>query len=934
MVINVMAKSQSSHTSNLKRPSWGAIKSSPASSRRIPLLASLLLTLCFVVSPVLSLGVISFDYGADSLKTALIKPGMTPDVVLTRDSKRKLSSVVAWKMADRSFGTDASNLATRYPGDAFPDLKLLLGRSAEEQDEQLRDRYTALLGSQLVSTDRGTIAATRATDYTKDGSGPDTHTVEEMVAMQLSHARMLAEETAGEKVKVTYTGTIGSYGGLETVVTVPTFWTAAERQAIFDAATLAGFRPRLVSDAAAAATSLALTRTFATPELHLLYDSGHSATRASLVRFSTKSFPTEDLFGTSMKEHTFIEVLSTGWSREAGGLALDEILREILVEKYKESRKSDDVVKNARAMAKLLASAAKAKHVLSANQDARVSIEGLIGDVDFRATVTREEFEAAVQAKGLGESFSSPISDALTRGEAKLSDLTSVIFLGGNTRVPLVQKSVAQAGVPANLVAQNLNADEAMALGAGFYGASFNPQLKMKPVRVADINPYSVVLTDSAGTEDQLWKGSPETLEQESKHRYYEGVYTDFGFEIGYGAEAAVEGKLDTFGRPLYKVEVEEIDTTLSALKAAGDLNKVDTSVNVTFVQRPLGTVVVESAWLTVKPKKGGGVVGALRSFFSTKADKEDDATGESSSSSATNDTAAASVNETVSSGETADLLHDKHIRLTVQTIPQGSVKPMSGTAQKASQDKLYLADATARRKLQREEYRNKLEAYVYRMRELASGGDRTFEESSTSAERAKIESASSETSEWLSSGGGESDRTTVEDLKKRLTSLEQLVTPIEGRMVEARGRAGAAKRMQRALSLTEEFLTEANANLTAAITEGTSSRYSRTDLDSLQSSLKGDKDWFSRVSKEQEKKKREEEPAWKVDEAEKRARKLLEKVTKLKKRRIPKTRPSSSGSAASSSSSGSSKSGAAGEGKKASSSAPTEEETPKHEEL
>ncbi|PWN21849.1 actin-like ATPase domain-containing protein [Microstroma glucosiphilum] len=928
-----MATTQPRYSSSAKRPSKGAPKSSAASSRRLPLLATLLLALCFIVSPVLSLGIISFDYGADSLKTALIKPGMTPDVVLTRDSKRKLSSVVAWKMADRSFGTDASNLATRYPGDSFPDLKLLLGRSADEQDQQLRDRYTALLGSQLVSTDRGTIAATRATDYTKDGSGPDTHTVEEMVAMQLSHARMLAEETAGEKVKVTYPGTIGSYGGLETVVTVPTFWTAAERQAIFDAATLAGFRPRLVSDAAAAATSLALTRNFATPELHLLYDSGHSATRASLVRFSTKSFPTEDLFGTSMKEHTFIEVLSTGWSREAGGLALDEILREILVEKYKESKKSDDVAKNARAMAKLLASASKAKHVLSANQDARVSIEGLIGDVDFRATVTREEFEAAVEAKGLGGSFSSPISDALTRGEAKLSDLTSVIFIGGNTRVPLVQKSVAQAGVPASLVAQNLNADEAMALGAGFYGASFNPQLKMKPVRVADINPYSVVLTDSEGTEDQLWKGSPETLEQEYKHRYYEGVYTDFGFEIGYGAEAAAEGKLDTFGRPLYRAEVEEIDTTLSALKAAGDLNKVETSVNVTFVQRPLGTVVVQSAWLIVKPKKGGGVVGALRSFFSAKSDKEDDtAAADSNSDSATNDTAAAAVNETTPSAETADLLHDKHIRLTVQTIPQGSVKPMSGAAQKVSQDKLYLADATARRKLQREEYRNKLEAYVYRMRELASGGDKTFEESSTSAERSKIESASSETSEWLSSGGGESDRTTVEDLKKRLSSLEQLVTPIEGRMVEARGRSGAAKRMQRALDLTEEFLTEANTNLTAAITEGTSSRYSRTDLDSLQSSLKGDKDWFTKVSKEQEKKKREEEPAWKVDEAEKRARKLLDKVTKLKKRRIPKTRPSSSSASSNAASASGSKSSSAGEGKK--SVAATEEETLKHEEL
>lgn len=852
----------------------------------------MLLTLALLAllpSFAVSLGVISFDYGSDSLKTALVKPGMTPDVVLTRDSKRKLPAVVAWKGEDRSFGTDAMNLATRFPGDTFPNVKLLLGRDAQ-RDSEVRARYTALLSAtNLTSTDRNTFAATRATDYTINAAGPDTHTVEELVAMQLGHARMLAEETAGERVRTTLPGTVGTFGGLDTVVTVPTFWTASERQAIFDAATLAGFRPRLISDAAAAATSYALNRAFPTPELHLLYDAGHSATRASLVRFSTRSFPTEDLFGTSMKEHTFVEVLSTGWSRRAGGLALDEALRDILVEKFTAANANQPAITaNARAMAKLLAASTKAKHVLSANQDARVSIEGLVGDVDFRTSVTRDEYEARVSAAGLDSEFTGPIADALARGgNVKLSNLQSVILIGGTSRVPLVQRAVQSAGVTPALIAQNLNADEAMALGAGFYGASFNPQLRMKPVKVADVNAFPITLRESDGKEETLWRGSPETFERETIARYYPGQVDDFNFEIEYGAGA--DALLDTFERPLYRVEVEEIENNLAALKHAGELSKVETSVNVTIATRPMGTVVVESAWLTVKPKQsaGGAVVGALKSFFGGGGgvdDEDKNATLADASNSTTSES---------NSTTTPPTLTPQHIRLSVKTMPLGSVKPMSGLAQQSSKDKLYLLDSTARRKLQREEVRNKLESYVYRMRELGEGGGgEAFEQSSKPAERAEIARKAADTNEWLASGEAESPRTSLEDFKARLASLEKLVKPIEARMEEARGRNGATKRLTRAFELTHAFLDEANANLTAAIEAKTASQYARTDLDSLATALSADEKWFAKVTTEQAKRGSDVDSAWRVDDAEKRARKLTERVNKMKKRRIPKTRP------------------------------------------
>lgn len=845
------------------------------------LLATLFVALlsCFV-GPAWSLGIVAFDYGTDSLKTALVKPGMAPDVVLTRDSKRKLPAVVAFKMEDRLFGTDAMNIATRYPGDTFPDLKSLLGRQPS-RDESVAAQYASILGSNLTSHERNTFAITRATDYTLDKHGPDTHTIEELVGMQLAHAKMLAEETADEKVKLTYPGNIGTFGGLDTVITVPTFYTALERQALYDAAVLAGFRPRVISDAAAAATSLALKQTFtSTPEIHLLYDAGHGSTRASLVRFSTKSFPTEDLFGTTMKEHTFVEVLATGWSREAGGLALDEIVRNLLVEKFKQSNKAVDITANPRAMARLLLASSKAKHVLSANQEARVSIEGLIDDIDFRTVITREDFEAA--AAPLQKGFSQPILDALKRGDTKLSAVASVILLGGTSRVPLVQRAVEQqAGVPNSLLAQNLNADEAMALGAGFYGASYNPQLKMKPLKVVDVQPYPLVLVDNESKVETLFQGS---VDEEPILKQYEGQTTDFSFEAGYAKEADLE---KAFERPLYRFEVTDIADTLRSLKASGDLAKVDATVNMTLISRPLGSISVESAWLTVKPKKEG-VVGALRSFFGGAAAKVEDVTTADDS----NSTVASDSNSTNTTAEALDVVKDKVVRLTVNTVALGTLQPLTSAATTASKEKLYLMDAAARRKLLREEHRNKLESYVYRMREIVH--DSSFEGASSKKERQDIESSASEMTSWMNSAEG--DRASYEELKKKLSGLEALVKPIESRMTEAKGRTGAEKRLQRAFEITEAFLTEANANLTAAIESQSSSRYSRVELDSLSSQLSTDKSWFEKANSEQIEKKSDEEPAWKVEDAEKKRKKLIDKVEKMKKRRIPKTRPSASG--------------------------------------
>jgi hypoxia up-regulated 1 len=212
----------------------------------------LLATVLCLASLCHAMGVVGIDYGTESMKVSLVKPGQPFDVVLSRDSKRKIPSAISWKDQDRLFGTDAVNLATRYPGDTFVGAKFLLGRSID--DTKAKARQETLLGTKLVPAklrNDTTIALERGTDFTLNKEGADVYSVEEVVGMQLSHAKLLAEEQAGEEVMRTYPGTIGTFGGLDVVITVPVFFTAAERQSILDAGAIAGMRAKLVSDGAA-----------------------------------------------------------------------------------------------------------------------------------------------------------------------------------------------------------------------------------------------------------------------------------------------------------------------------------------------------------------------------------------------------------------------------------------------------------------------------------------------------------------------------------------------------------------------------------------------------------------------------------------------------------------------------------------------------------
>ena len=344
---------------------------------RLPLFA--FLSLLLIPQTALA-AILAIDYGSEWIKASLVKPGTPFDVLLNKDSKRKIQASVGWKREDRVFGQDAFSLvrpqrprrslfffeyffffaqAARFPQDSFSHVKYLQG---VPYDSELTRHFRQIQACPLAPTSRKTVGLVPSSSGGGGGGGTTATAwaAEDLIAMQLSYVKQLAESyTDGEKVR-------------DVIVTVPPFYTQFERDAVVDAIEIAGLKTlALVNDGTAVAVHYAAARTFAKPEIHVIYDAGASSIRATAVQFSTGS-----LDGSGKKggvEGPQVTVMGVGYDRSAGGTELDRRMREILIEGFN-VKHGRDVRQDAKGMAKLWKEAGRVKAILSANSDATAQV--------------------------------------------------------------------------------------------------------------------------------------------------------------------------------------------------------------------------------------------------------------------------------------------------------------------------------------------------------------------------------------------------------------------------------------------------------------------------------------------------------------------------------------------------------------------------------
>ncbi|XP_055963542.1 hypoxia up-regulated protein 1 isoform X2 [Sorex fumeus] len=426
-----------------------------------------------------TLAVMSVDLGSESMKVAIVKPGVPMEIVLNKESRRKTPVTVTLKDNERLFGDSAASMAVKNPKATLRYFQHLLGK-------QENNPHVALYRARFPEHELGLDPQRQTVRF--NISPQLQFSPEEVLGMVLNYSRSLAEDFAEQPIK-------------DAVITVPAFFNQAERRAVLQAARMAGLKVlQLINDNTATALSYGVFRRKdinSTAQNVMFYDMGSGSTVCTIVTYQTVKTKEAGM-------QPQLQIRGVGFDRTLGGLEMELRLREHLADLFNEQRKGQkakDVRENPRAMAKLLREANRVKTVLSANADHMAQIEGLMDDVDFKAKVTRAELEEL--CADLFERVPGPVQQALQSAEMNLDEIEQVILVGGATRVPKVQEVLLKA-VGKEELGKNINADEAAAMGAVYQAAALSKAFKVKPFVVRDAVIYPIQVEFTREVEEDL----------------------------------------------------------------------------------------------------------------------------------------------------------------------------------------------------------------------------------------------------------------------------------------------------------------------------------------------------------------------------------------------------------------------------------------------
>ncbi|PHH86277.1 hypothetical protein CDD83_10479 [Cordyceps sp. RAO-2017] len=818
---------------------------SPRLSPLTVLVGALLLVSSSVCAAAAVLGV---DLGNGYIKAALVKPGIPLDIVLTKDSRRKETSAVAFKPSnaapkegvfpERSYGADAMAIAPRFPGEVYPNLKTLLGLLVDDPAvQEYASRHPSL---QLKAhPSRGTVAFQSSTLP----AGSDAWMVEELLAMELQSIQKNAEAAAADG------STVRSI-----VLTVPPFYTAEEKRAVQNAAELAGLKVLgLVSDGLAIGLNYATSRQFpninegAKPEYHMVFDMGAGSTSATILRFQGRTVKDVGKFNKTVQE---VQVVGAGWDRSLGGDSLNNIIVDDMISRFVQSPEAKAasvaavaVKSHGRTMAKLVKEAERVRHVLSANQETYASFEGLYEDIDFKYKLTRADFEKMTD--GYAERVSSAIQRAIDMSQLGLGELTSVILHGGASRTPFVQRALEQLVGSADKLRSNVNADEAAVFGAGFRAAELSPSFRVKEIRISEGPMYPTGLKWTAGNgkprRQRLWTATSPMGGPAKEMTWSE----DKDFSISFYQQVGSED------REVKVLSTKNLTATVAAMKERyPSCIESDIAFRVGMkLSSENGEVQVVKAAVECEaevPAKEGFVDGVKNLLGFGKKDQQqqqplkDADEGKETTSSAASSEASSEAKPSESSTEasteasTADgkptpassgdssqtsgapsesgkdggeakpeVKKKEMVSIPVAySLEKGGIPSLSRTELNKAKDRLKSFAASDKARVQREEALNQLEGFAYKVRDLLD--NEAFVARSTEQERSKLAEKASEMSEWLYDGGAEA---TKEELKAKLKLLQDLVTPVQTRIDEAEKRPGLVASLKSALNQTALFV-------------------------------------------------------------------------------------------------------------------------------
>ena len=377
--------------------------------------------------------IIGIDLGTTNSCVAVVE-GQQQKVIENAEGARTTPSVIAYTENDEVLvGLPAKRQAVTNPENTLYAIKRLIGRTF---DDEVVSKDADMVPYKIIKADNGDAWV----EASKKQLAPP-----QVAAEVLKKMKKTAEDYLGHEVK-------------EAVITVPAYFNDSQRQATKDAGKIAGLDvKRIINEPTAAALAYGLDKGKGDSTV-AVYDLGGGTFDISIIEIS-------DVDG----EHQF-EVLSTNGDTFLGGEDFDLRLIDYFVEKFKEES-GFDLKSDPLALQRLKEAAEKAKIELSSSEQTEVNLPYITADSSgpkhFVHKITRAKLESLVE--DLVEKSLEPLKLALKDAKIAKGDINEILLVGGQTRMPLVQKKVSEFF--GKEPRKDLNPDEAVAVGAAIQGS-------------------------------------------------------------------------------------------------------------------------------------------------------------------------------------------------------------------------------------------------------------------------------------------------------------------------------------------------------------------------------------------------------------------------------------------------------------------------------
>jgi molecular chaperone DnaK len=408
--------------------------------------------------------IIGIDLGTTNSCVSVMEGG-SPKVIENSEGDRTTPSIVGYiEDGEILVGQSAKRQAVTNPHNTLYAVKRLIGRKFKDDVVQ---KDITMVPYKIVAADNG--------DAWVEARG-EKMAPPQVSAEVLRKMKRTAEEYLGEPVT-------------EAVITVPAYFNDSQRQATKDAGRIAGLEvKRIINEPTAAALAYGMDKAKGDHTV-AVFDLGGGTFDISIIEIA-------EVDG----EHQF-EVLSTNGDTFLGGEDFDLRLIEYLAEQFKKES-GIDLHSDPLALQRLKEAAEKAKIELSSSQQTEVNLPYITADASgpkhLVVKLSRSKLESLVE--DLITRSIEPVKVALKDAGLSPSEIDEVILVGGQTRMPLVQKAVADYF--GKEPRKDVNPDEAVAVGASIQGAVLSGDVK--DVLLLDVTPLTLGIETMGGVATPL----------------------------------------------------------------------------------------------------------------------------------------------------------------------------------------------------------------------------------------------------------------------------------------------------------------------------------------------------------------------------------------------------------------------------------------------